>query len=361
MPRKKYWTATEILKHNATYNIVIGGRNLGKSYDIKNNQGLVKAWKSKKPTFMIVRRDDLECKPSHIESYFRDSPVEVITGGEYNTICAYGGTIYFGNTDEAGKVKRGLPCGYYIALKVAHHIKSESYPTVEDVIYEEFCPENGQYLPNECRRLMSLISTIARSRIIRVWMLGNTVSRINVYFREWNLSKSWKQDINTIIDYEFPTVGEDGQPTTVKIAVERAPSEGSQNGMFFGHASKMINGGDYECNVHPHLEQPQEAYTVIYEVLLQGTGFSFVLQVLTNDDTGQILLYSYPYTGKKQYDRILTEEYDENPMHSVWFNKDIEIEAKIIDLLNMKQIAFSDNLTGDECIQTLKTLKSSTL
>lgn len=358
--RKKFWTATEILKHNAVYNVVVGGRNLGKSYDIKNNQGLKRAWETKKPTFMIVRRENEDCKPSQIVSYFGDSPIELITGGEYNTVSAQSGIIYFSNADPVtGKVTRGIPCGYYVALNLAHHIKSEAFPTVETMIYEEFCA--NKYLGDEPNKLMHLVSTVFRSRIGRIWLIGNTVSRINPYFREWNLSKSFRQEINTIIDYHFPTVDEDGNPTTVKISVERAPSEGSQSGMFFGHSAKAINDGDYECNVHPHLERPQEDYSVLYEVLLMNSGFNFVLQLLCNDETGQLLLFAYPHTGKKQYDRVLSEEYDENPLHSVWFYKNFEIESIMLDLLNQKQIAFSDNLTGDECISTLKTLKASSL
>lgn len=361
MSRRVFYTTTEIKEHKPDYAVIIGGRNLGKSYAVKNNEGLAYAWQQKKPTFLVLRREDQDCKPSRIESYFNDSPVETITGGEYNTITARGGNIYFANTDPTtGKTTAGIQCGYYVALKLAHHIKSGAFPFVRDIIFEEFCPEfGGNYLDNEPTRLQSLASTLLRSRKGVVWLIGNTVSRINPYNKEWKLNA--RQKIGTILDYYHDTIDADGKPCKVKISVQRCESVGAANGMFFGRAAEMINKGDFTCNEHPRLERQLCDYTVIYEVLLVNDGFNFVLQLLSNDDTGQLLLYAYPHTGKRDIERVLCKDYDENPMHSVWFDKSREIEQKYIDLLNAQQVAFSDNLTGDECITTLKALKSSTL
>ncbi|MCQ2077515.1 MAG: phage DNA encapsidation protein [Bacteroidaceae bacterium] len=359
--RRRYYTVTEILKHKATINIVTGGRNLGKSYAIASH-GLTNSWDSKQPTFMLVFREDRQAKPSNVESYFADKPVSVITKGEYDTITAKANRIYFAKIDpESGKAKAGLMCGYYIALNVATLYKSQAFPTVTDMIYEEFTPEDGKYLPNEPERLMSLVSTVFRSRVGRLWLIGNLNSRINPYVREWSLTNHKKQEVDTIDDYYLPSENEDGEPIQVKIAVELAPSVGSQNSMIVGRSRRTINGGEYHCNVHPKLELKRNEYTMIYEVLLMNEGFDFVLQLLSNDNTGQLVLYGYPYTGNREIKRILSEVYDENPFHTVWFLKDSEIEQKMIELLGMKQIAFSDNLTGDELISTLKTLKASAL
>lgn len=359
--RKIYWKTDAINAHNADYRIVIGGRNLGKSYAIATG-ALQEAYDAKQPTFMLVKRIDTASKPHEIESYFADKPISAITKGEYNTIAAQAGIIYFANTDPTTfKTVKGMPCGYYAALNIATNKKSGQFPTVRQMIYEEFCPEDSRYLTDEPRKLMSFVSTVFRSRKPLVWLIGNTTSRINPYFRYWNLRQSLKQEINTIIDYSFPSEDEEGNPITVKISVERAPSNGAANGYIVGHAAKSINAGDFECKIHPKLEKPLDCYTFIYSVLLKNDGFDFVLNLLSNDETGQLLLFAYPYTGKREYDRVLSVVYDENPMHSVWFDKDREIESKILDLLNAQQIAFSDNLTGDECIATLRTLKTSTL
>lgn len=310
---------------------------------------------------MLLRRFDLETKPSHIENYFMDSPVDVITGGQYNCITAKGGTIYFSTLDlDTGKTKQGLPCGKYVSLSGATHIKSEAYPQVTDMIFEEFV--STEYLgDDEPDRLQHLGSTVFRSRKGHVWLIGNTVTRLNPYVKKWSLQHIAKMQPSQIDDYYFDTVDEDGNPTKIKIAVEYCSSEGASNSMFFGHVAKSINGGAWECKEHPRLAMPRECYTVIYEMLIDYINFKFVLQLLTNDETGKRLLYAYPYTNKKDYQRVLTQTYSENPFYSVWFNKDIEVECVIVDLLNANQIAFSDNLTGDECIQSLKALKSTTL
>lgn len=358
--KRKYWNHQRIAEHNALYNIIIGGRNLGKSYDIKN-MCLANSWNTKTISFVLIRRFDLECKPSHIENYFADTPVQAITNGAYNCISAKGGTIYFSTLDmETGKVKLGTPCGKYIALSGGTHVKSEAFPQVTDMIYEEFV--STEYLgDDEPKRLQDLVSTVFRSREGHIWMIGNTVTRLNPYVKHFMLANIAKMEPGQIDDYYFETTNADGEPDKLHIAVEYCKSEGSANKMIFGHAAKAINGGAWECKEHPRLAMPKECYTIIYEVLIDYMNFKFVLQLLTNDETGKRLLYAYPYTNKKTVDRVLTQTYSEDPFHTVWFKRDSEIECAMMDLLAENQIAFSDNLTGDECIQSLKSLKSTCL
>lgn len=335
---------------------------MGKSYHIKVCKGLERAWIEKKPTFMLIRRYDLECKPSHIENYFQDAPVEIITNGEYNIITAKGGTIYFSNYDfETGKTKQGIACGKYISLAGSVHIKSEAFPYITDVIDEEICATD--YLSNEVVLLFHLVSTIARDRDVKVWCIGNTVNRMNPYFNYFGVDfRRLKQGEIAKFNFHSTALNDDGTPKIVKVAVEYCKSDGAENGIFFGHVASAINNGTFECNEHPRLQFPKECYTVLYECLLRDMGFSFVLQLLSNDETGKLLLYAYPYTnGVKQYERILSKDYSEDIKKSVWFNLESEIECAIVKLLNDKMIAFSDNLTGDEFIQVLKVLKSSTL
>lgn len=358
--KRKYWSHKEILAHAPDYAVVLGGRNLGKSYDIKR-LCLTNSWKRKTVSFVLIRRFDLETKPSLIESYFADSDVIAITDGKYNCISAYGGTIYFSTLNmENGKITRGVACGKYFSLAGAIHIKSTAYPDVTDFIFEEFCAT--EYLgENEPDMLQQAVSTVARSRHITAWLIGNTVNRMNPYIRKWGLHIE-KCKEGTITDFYRDTIDADGNPAKTKISVELCKSEGAANSMFFGTVSTSINNGAWECNEHPRLEYPKEVYTVLYDCLLMYSGFSFVLQLLCNDETGKLTLFAYPYTNKhKKYERILKTEYSENPFVSVWFDSDNIIEAEILRLLDNQQIAFSDNLTGDECIQALKGLKSSTL
>lgn len=334
---------------------------MGKSYAIASHC-LQNSWDTHAPTFMLVFREDRQAKPSNVESYFADKPIMAITKNKYCTIVARANKIYFATINpENGKATAGECCGYYVALNVASLYKSLAYPSVTDLIYEEYAPEDGHYLSNEPTRLMSLVSTIFRSRHGRVWLVGNLTSRLNPYAREWNLSNHKKQKVDTIDDYTLPSTDEDGNPVTVKIAMELAPSEGAQNSMIIGHARHSINGGNYECKVHPKLEKPLNEYTLLYEVLLKNMGYDFVLQLLVNDETGQRLLYGYPYTGSRNIERVLADVYDEDPRHSPWFYSDVEIEKVILNLLQLKQICFSDNLTGDELISTLRDLKKATL
>lgn len=63
-----------------------------------------------------------------------------------------------------------------------------SYLDVDDIIFEEFMSRNV-YLPNEPNKLMNLYATIDRKRLTtRLWLVGNTISRVCPYINEWRFT-----------------------------------------------------------------------------------------------------------------------------------------------------------------------------
>ena len=74
-----------------------------------------------------------------------------------------------------------------MALSASTHYKSTQYPFVKNMIFEEFVTD-GLYLQNECNLLMQLVSTVFRNRKDgKVFLIGNTISRVCPYFYEWEL------------------------------------------------------------------------------------------------------------------------------------------------------------------------------
>ena len=268
--KRKFWSNKEIKKIGAEWNFIIGGRNLGKSFCIKIEEGLKKSWAEHKPTFMLVRRYDLECKPSHIENYFADVDVEAITNGQYNIITAKGGTIYFSTYDfDTGKTKQGIACGKYVSLSSSTHIKSEAFPYITDVINEEICAT--KYLDNEVRLLFNLISTIARSRKVTIWGIGNTVNRMNPYFNYFGIDfRKLKQGEITLYKFVSDVIDENGERQIIKVAVEYCSSDSAENSLFIGTEASSINDGAFECSAHPRLANTPDKYDVLYECLLKG-------------------------------------------------------------------------------------------
>lgn len=230
-----YYSLTNILKHEASYNIIFGERSNGKSFAVKE-YCVRHAYKAKKATFALVRRNTDDVKPSAVESYFSDTPVYTITDGEYNCITAWQGKIYLSIIDvETNKITRGLVIGFYFYLSGAVHYKSRSYPDVYNVIFEEFITD-GQYLNDEPGKFQDLMSTILRRRDGKVFCIGNTVSRLNPYYRDWSLRNMPHMKMYQIDDYYLDTGerDENGEPKKVHIAVEYCGSKDDvpKSGMF---------------------------------------------------------------------------------------------------------------------------------
>lgn len=356
--KQKYYSVNEILKHNAQYNILYGERSNGKSYAVKHHC-LKKAYKKNAETFVLLRRYELENKPSQAESYFADANVELITNNEFNCITVYRGKIYFSKYDaEIGKVERGRSCGRILALSGAVHYKSQAFPDVEDIIYEEFLTRNT-YLPDEPNTLQDLVSTIARRRSITVWCIGNTISRVCPYFRTWELRGIPKQKQGTIDDYIYNTdqIDENGQPVVVKIAVEYCANSGNNSKMFFGEHSKAITGGAWETHEQPHPVRDLEQCQMLYELKLICNGFKFVIQLYSNDDGG-LFVYVYPFTGTRNIYRVIQSDFSDLPTVTNYFMVDkIQAERYIVDCLKHGKTCYSDNLTGDEFKQCMALLK----
>lgn len=111
-----------------------------------------------------------------------------------------------------------------------------SYLDVEDIIFEEFM-SRSTYLPNESNKLMNLYATVDRKRLkTRLWLVGNTISRVCPYINDWGLHKIIsEQKQGTIVTKEIKT-----EQDSVLIAIEYCKSTGQTSGTIGTNAS-MIN------------------------------------------------------------------------------------------------------------------------
>lgn len=302
----------------------------------------------------MIRRWDADTKTSMIKDYFADSPVEAITHGEYNIIDVYSGTIYFANYDiDTCKIKRGIPCGKVFALNIEERYKSQEFPDIDTLIFEEFIT-TGRYLgDDEGDHLLNLVSTVFRRRQGKVICIGNTLSRLCPYYGFFGIGKGVKKQVQgTIDDYYLDTgvYDDNGNEIKTKISVEYAPQTESKSSMFWGNKSKSVNGGSWECHIHPR--KPDGEWNVYYELLLDICGYQWVTQLLGNDD-GDLIVYVYPFTGHRKFDRIIQKEFSTNPLVSPYFNKNNRAEVLMLELIRNKKVCSSDNLTGEEFDQVL--------
>lgn len=224
MSNKKqvHYNMDEIDSIGARFNLIWGERSNGKSYQVKHKKAVEKYIKTGK-RFILLRRLREEITTEKVEQYFMDVDVAKLTHNKYNCITLYRKRLYFSVYDnETGKVKRYEHIGYVMALSTEQNYAGASYLDVEDIIFEEFM-SRSVYLPNESNKLMNLYATVDRKRLkVRLWLVGNTISRVCPYINDWGLHKIIsEQKQGTIVTKEIET-----EQDKVLIAIEYCKSTG---------------------------------------------------------------------------------------------------------------------------------------
>ena len=367
--KKKYYDILNMLRSAATYMLLLGERANGKSYQAKYvavweayNQCDYLEWKEKglhvpkkRFKFAYFRRWKEDLRQADIESYFSDCPIKEITGDEYDCVrVKNGGNIFLAKmSDEDYSVEYGPQIGKAFCLSGATHYKSLSFPDIGNVLFEEFITDDG-YLPNEVDKLFSLVSTIARRDKIRVFMIGNTISRLCPYFQEFGLKHVKDQKQGTIDVYKVNTgeVDEDGNEIIIEIAVEFCENTGQKNVMFFGQKAKMITTGVWDTNVQPHLEGSFKDYKNYYQIFYEYGEFAFMLNLL-RDKEGQPFLFVYP-AKNKTCKRVVSDKFSLDKFNTLYLTELTKYDKIVLGLIEGKRITFSDNLTGTEFYQMIK-------
>lgn len=345
MAKQKHYSLANIYSTESQYNLLLGERSNGKSYQVKHC--CVYEFLNKGYMFVYLRRLGVEVKNYMVESYFNDCKVKELSKGKYTLISVFRSEIFLGHIDpETQKVVRDVKCGTVMSLASQGHYKSMSLPEYKNVIFEEFIT-NDVYLPDETRELQQLISTIARRNQIRVWLIGNTISRLCPYFNEWQLINIPRQKQGTIEIYNMKTeqTNDDGSPVVVKIAVELCENSGNNGSMFFGVVSKSITNGSWETQEQPHIPYPYDECQMMYAVTVIKHNMMYTMELLKHKE--HIFIFVHP-TKKVKTRRVITEEYTADMYYT---SKLVELTSgdKLLRyLIKLNKICYSDNLTGTE-------------
>lgn len=348
MAKQKYWSCDKLRKTNANYLMPIGERSNGKSYAVKDM--VLKEFAKNGKQFVLVRRTESELKKSDIEKYFADNSLKMFK--EEIFITAKGRDIYTAcMNEETGGVKLLQKIGYSMALTKSQSYKSQAYPLVDNMIFEEFIAENGRYLPNELDALMSIVSTVFRRRKASVWLIGNKISRLCPYFYEWGLTNIPKQEMGTIDIYRHDTgrQEEDGTPIQITIAVENCANSGQNEMMAIGKSAKMIACGEWQTQSFDKLPVGLD-YEELYPLFIEWNDRMF--KVLYCCDSKVDFLYVKPFTRRALFDysknRVMSNLTHHSPLYTYGLEPCNEIEKRMFDIMNKGLVYYSDNLTGTE-------------
>ena len=301
-----YYNLDNIDKENANFNLIYGERSNGKSYQVKHKKAiepylnsLVEDSINKRDRFMLIRRWKEEIKPEKIEQYFLDVDIYKLTKGKYNCISLFKGKLWLSVYDPEGKpqLKRGDYIGYVVALSTEQTYAGASYLDVKNMIFEEFMAR-GVYLPKEPDKLMNLYSTVDRKRgTTRLWLVGNTISRICPYIEDWGLHEILsEQKQGTIVTTFVPTgaYDEEGKPEVIKIACEYCKSTGTSSHVIGKHKD-MLNKGEWQSDPQPHLPKSKKMYKILFRMMFVYKSFKFICELLEDKQTHDMVWFIFPH------------------------------------------------------------------
>ena len=356
MSRKKinYVSSKKVMSMSARFNIILGAWANGKSYAVKT--GCVEACYKSKNKLALIRRLDKEDTDANAENYFLDCPVETITGGEYDGIVCYRKILYFAKyNNDTAKWERGQVLGRRFSLYESYQTKSGVFQNFDFAVFEEFVTLD-RYLNKEVYRLMRLISTISRNDAIRVYMVGNTITPLCPYYREFQIHPE-KQKPGTIDKYTMhnPETNED-----VSIWVYMTEPLNKKNGMFFGNIAKEADGGAFHTETHAHGEFDDIIECdILHTVVFVYEGYKFLARFI-RDPKNNHYWYVEPKTSEIQKNtRTVGQLQSMSKYHTKQLDPINANERALFDYLKIGKIAYSDNLTGTLFLQALKGIENA--
>lgn len=184
--RLPWYDYSKLWSHNGFYNCVLGARGTGKTFGAKIKG--IKDAINKGREFIYLRRFEEEIKVAR-KGFFADVIAEnSFPDYDFKVEGREGFYAHISTRDD--KKRPWKICVYFAALSGSAKVKSQSFPNVTLIIFDEFVIEKGhtQYLPNEAKTFNDFYSTVDRYKgKTRALLLSNSVSIMNPYFLAWNI------------------------------------------------------------------------------------------------------------------------------------------------------------------------------
>lgn len=269
-----FYDPSEMFSYNRMLNMVVGARGIGKTFAIK--EYVINRFKKRGALFVYVRRYKTDLKK--LSTFFKDIQVKF--------------------PDDKFEVKgrslfmNGKLCGYAIPLSSWQSEKSNAYPDVETIMFDEFIREkdNSKYLTNEVDAFLNLVDTIVRNRDnLRIICMSNSVSIMNPYFLYFSLIPDIKKRFNKTKDIIIEI------PQLIDFKQERMKTRFGQLISGTQYAEMAIENsftGDSYTFVEKRTKHSEFAFAVTYK----GTTFGVYA-----DDAYMYVCHSYDGNSKQHF------------------------------------------------------------
>lgn len=175
----RYYSLDRLLEADCDYNFIISGRGPGKSTAMVNH--LIDVYDDHGGEFVRVARYDWETSRTLMAAWFNEVNRQRCHE-KLHAVPSYKGLTWSLLDEDDPACER--PFGHLVTLNNQDTFKSASYDFVENVVYEEFALlRERDYMVGEVEAFLSALSTIVRRRQnVKVWFIGNTLSKHNPFF-----------------------------------------------------------------------------------------------------------------------------------------------------------------------------------
>ncbi len=352
--KEEYYSLEDILKFNATYNMIIGMRSNGKTFSCL--EWILDDYLKTGHAGAIIRRYELEFKKDKgkqlYESFIfnkKGNLIEQKTEGKYNSYRYNGSSFTLCKRDSNGEIESYdvNPFAYIFALSQEEHYKSITYPTIYNILFDEFISRDG-YLDSEFLHFQNILSTIIRDKVgVHIFMCGNTINKYCPYFEEMGLKHVKNQKQGTIDLYTYGN-------KKLSVAVEYTPTLErikKVNDMYFAFDNprlKMITDGEWEIDIYPHLPYKYKDIDVIFRFYIEFDKELFTGEVISKDDEMFAFIHkkTTPITEKEYpvYTQAITTQRNYTRKFFKPRNKPEEI---VLKLYQQEQFYYQDNQIGE--------------
>lgn len=362
--RLEFYDSTNIREYKAHYNLIMGERSNGKTYDacvhmvedFWNGQLMGELQQS-----MYVRRwkEDLNTVRassvfnSLVHNGYGENKIEEITSGEYNNVVYKHRRWFLAKTEGDEIVTHPEPFAFAMTLSDVEHDKSTSYPYVYDLYFDEFIPMRGSggHLVDEWVLFTNVVSTVMRRKEnFHVYMIANTINRQDMYFSEMGLYNIKNQAQGTIELYRY---GDTALTVAVEICAPSKISDAKKAAdAFFAFDSPkldMITTGSWSLDIYPHLPYKYKSTEVVGRFFVVFDDVIMDCEIVQHDMDCFIFVHEKTTPIKKDdTDLIYAPNYDPRPN---WRRKITKAftkgEEKIQKLIMMDKVYYQSNEIGD--------------
>lgn len=346
-----YYSPIPILSKKCSYSMSIGGRDDGKTTAWLIV--IMYAWQEYGYASVWMRRMAEALKPQFMAELFEKAFSEGLLPNhkkKYDGIAYKSRTFYGYWLNKDNKKIYDEPFCYTYALSVGENAKSAyDKKTLAFIVFDEFMSRDI-YLGNEFVIFTNAISTIIRNHLeASVIMLGNTVSKDCIYFKELGLTNIWTQPQDTIDVYTY------GNSNTT-LALEYCGVKQSNkkktaiNDRFFAFDNpslEMIRTGGWEIAMYPHPPKREPDDVLLYKkAYIEYLGEVVQLEVRKADSIGFYVLV-HPEEDTEDAEVVYSDKmvWDKRYRHHI--DKKIKIDFVLFSLYFQKKWYYSDNTIGE--------------